>query len=477
MNSKKIGMGTLIMLIFAPTFEFYNITNNAVTLGPASIPSWLVVSVLFFLPLSGIIAELASANSEKEGGIYAWIESGLGSKWSYIGTWSYFIANLFYLQLLFSRIPVLASWAVFGANIFNDSTTYLISYFSIALVVLLTFISTKGVQKFSKLCEFGGKFTIVATVLFIAFAIIGYFKGTPSASHFNVVTVIPQINSSYLSTFSWLLFAVTGAEAAGTYIDKVDNPNKVFPRSVIIATALIAFSYIVGSIAVCLVSSQGVLAKAGIKDANYVVYKILAEDWGLNGKIVVQIYAAIVTITTIAATVVWVESPVRAMFSDVPKGTFPDFLVKKDRKGNLANALWVQCLIVCVLIAVPALGLNSLNSFFELVTNMSSLSLMIPYIFLAASFLIFRLKGEDAPFKMFKSKALAVCIALLVLILCIAGFFGAGLDSIVSAKTVHEAIKSVIMNYGGPIILVLAGYIISLIPKTKIQLDIKKEID
>lgn len=378
MNTKKLSLWTLVMLIFVPTFGFGNITTNAVALGPVAIPSWLAVSLLFFLPLSGIIAELASANNGKEAGIYAWIDCGLGANWAYIGTWSYFIANLFYLQMVFSKIPVMVSWALFGENKFNDSNAYLLSYIALILAVALTWVATKGIKKFSKLSNFGGKFTLAATIAFILFAFIGYFMGTPSATKFTASTVLPQLNASYFSTFAWLLFAVAGAEVAGTYIGDVDNPNKNFPKGVIIATVLVALSYIIGSIAVCLVASPDVLTKAGLKDANYVVYKLLAQNFGISGKLIVQIYAGILTITSIAAYILWMESPIRAMFSEVPEGTFPKFLIKKEEDGTLKNALWTQCGVVLVLIIVPLVGLNSIDSFFTLLTNLSSLSLIIP---------------------------------------------------------------------------------------------------
>ena len=81
-DTKKLGLWTLVMLIFVPTFGFGNIASNAVTLGPAAIPSWLIVALLFFLPLSIMIAELASANKDKEGGLYTWIECSIGPKWA-----------------------------------------------------------------------------------------------------------------------------------------------------------------------------------------------------------------------------------------------------------------------------------------------------------------------------------------------------------------------------------------------------------
>jgi amino acid transporter len=367
--------------------------------------------------------------------------------------------------MIFARIPVMVSWAIFGENKFNDTNTHMLVYTGIVLAIFLTFIATKGIKRFSKISDFGGKFTIGATVIFILFAIIGYFTGTPSATTFNASTVIPELNTSYFATFSWLLFAVAGAEVAGTYISDVENPKKNFPKGVILATALVAIAYIVGSVAVSLIASPDLLQNAGLKDAGYVVYKTLAENWGLNGKIVVQFYAVILTITSVAAYVLWMESPIRAMFSEVPDGTFPKFLTKKEQDGTLKNALWTQCVIVIVLILVPLSGLTKLDAFFKLLTDMSALSLILPYIILAVAYLVFRLKGTKAPFTMFKSNTVAVIISILVLTLSIAGFFGAGLDYIVGSETTADAIKSITMTYGGPIALIILGYLLTLVTK------------
>lgn len=464
-NTKKLGLWTLVMLIFVPTFGFGNITTNAVALGPAAIPSWLIVSLLFFLPLSGIIAELASANNGKEGGIYTWIESCIGPNWAYIGTWSYFIANLFYLQMIFSRIPVMVSWAIFGENRFTDSNAYILPYIAIAIALILTWIAAKGVKTFSKLSDFGGKFTLAVTIIFIVFAILGVIVGKPSATQFTTSTVVPKFDIDYFSTFSWLLFAVAGAEVAGTYIKDVDNPKKTFPKAVIIATVFVALSYIIGSLAVCFVASPDAIQKAGLKDASYVVYKLLAQQWGLNGKIMIQIYALILTLTSIAAYVVWMESPIRAMFSEVPAGTFPKVLTKKSEDGTLKNALWIQFVIVFILIIVPAVGLKSVEKLFETMNNLSSLSLMVPYIILAAAYFVYRLRGNKAPYTMFKSNGLALFVAAVVFILGVAGFIGAGISDVVSAESVSAAMMSVGKLYGGPVALIILGYVLTLLTK------------
>jgi len=185
---------------------------------------------------------------------------------------------------------------------------------------------------------------------------------------------------------------------------------------------------------------------------------ILAENWGLNGRIVVRFYSAVLLIASIAAYVVWLESPIRAMFAAVPEGTFPEFLTRTDKQGNFLNALWTQAGIVVVLIAIPLIGLDSIDSFFRLLTDLSSLSLVIPYIVLAAGYFVFRLKKISAPFTMLRSGYLAATVALITVLVGMAGFFGAGIEYYIDAETRTEAIKAILMVYGGPFILIGVGF-------------------
>ena len=460
MENKKIKLWALVMLIFVPTFAFANIASNAVYLGPAAIPSWIIVSVLYFLPLCGVIAEMAAINKDKEGGIYSWINIAIGEKWAFIGTWTYFIGILFYLQMAFSKIPVAASWALLGRNVFNDSNAYLLPILSIIICIVLTYIATVGVKKFSWLSDFGGKFTLAVTVIFILMAFVYVIMGKPSATEFTYESVMPTFNLKYFSTFSWLLFAVSGAEVAGTYIKDTDNPNKTFPKAMIIATVCIALSYILGSVAVQIVASPEVLENAGLKDSAYVVYYILARNFGINGKVVVQIYAFINLITSIAAYIIWMESPIRAMFSEVPEGTFPKFLLKKREDGTLVNALWTQCVILVALMAIPLLGIGSVDDLFKLLTDMSSLAVVIPYVILLYAYIKFRKSNSSSlEFKFFKSNIIAYSFAGIALILSCMGFFGAGLDTIVGT-TGSKAALSILKTYGGPVILSLLGLVI-----------------
>jgi amino acid transporter len=272
---------------------------------------------------------------------------------------------------------------------------------------------------------------------------------------------MPDFDITYFATFAWLLLAVAGAEVAGTYITDVDKPQRNFPRGVIIATVLVAAAYIIGSLAVSLVASPEALEEAGLANAEYVVYQILAESLGLDGAITVRLVAFVTFVASVGAFVVWMESPIRAMFADVPKGTFPRFLTKKNEAGTLKNALWTQCLVLIVLIAVPLFGLSGVESFFVLVTNMTALSLVIPYFLLVVAYVVFRYKKMGAPFTMLKADAGAYTAAGVALALSLAAYLGAGLDYVMGSESTGEAIGLVLQTYAGPILLIAVGYAFS----------------
>ena len=459
-KTKKLSMWTVVLLTVVPTFGFGNITNNVVALGPASVPSWLIVALLFFLPLSLFIAELASVKDAGSAGIYTWIKMGLGEKWAFIGTWSYFVSTLFYLQMVFAKVPVMISWTIlFGENRFTDDSAHLLPYMSVFLAVFLTYVATKGVKKFSKISDLGGKLTLAITVIFIVFAFVGLATGKPSQTQFTAESLMPTFDTSTLLPSHGCYWQLQ-AEVGGTYVKNMDNPKKNFPKAVFIATFLIGFAYVIGSVAVLVVSSPETIANAGVKDAAYVVYETLATNFGLNGKIIIRIYALILTITSVAAYIVWMESPLRALFSEVPEGAFPKVLTKQEEDGTLKNALWIQCAVVVVLIVVPLFGMGGLDAFFNTLTDLSALSSVPAYAMLAIAFFAFRLKNKKSEFTAFKSKAFALVVAGLAILLAVLGYIGAGLDYVVWAESAKEATILTIKTYGGPILLIAVGYLL-----------------
>jgi len=453
----KMSVTTVSLLIVVTTFGLANVIDNLVELGLAAIPSWVLVGFLYFLPLALILAEFAS-DTEEAGGIYSYMERGIGPTWAFVGTWSYFVANLVYLQSAFSKLPIRASLAVHGEDVF-ESATVLLPLIAVAVCLAATFLSTRGVRVFSHLSNWVGKGTLVLVGALILLPIGAWAFGLlESRTVYSAAALRPSFDLQYFSTFSWLLFAVAGAEVAAPYVRQTRDPQRGFPRAILFSTLLIGALYMLATVGVTLILPLEELTKAtGLYD----IWVPLAELIGLPPELFARACMTFLVAGSIAAYVIWMESPIRAMFAEVPRDSFPESLTRRDGQGTHHAALWVQAMVVCVLILVPLIsiltGTQGSESFIALLNDLSSLSLVVPYVFVALAYIQARRKGMDAPFKMVRSTPVAIGIGVLVLAVSALGYLGAGLYALMD-ETVDWIYVGVV--YGGPILLIFLGLLL-----------------
>lgn len=445
------------MIILIATFGLTRVFDNLSQIGLATIPSWLAVSVLYFVPLALILAEFSSDDGEARGGIYSYMKRGLGPTWAFIATWSYFVANLVALQSVFSMLPIRISLALTGRDVF-ETRTWMLPLLGGAICLVLTWLATRGVRRFSIVADWLGKAYLLLVAALILVPLGLWLLGGTSATHLTAGRMVPHLDLDYFSTFSWLLLAVTGAEVAAPYVHDTDNPQRTFPRAILVTTLIIAVAYTLSSLAVVILMPVETVTKA---TGMYDVWLPWAHRVGLPGLLVARTTIIVFTLTMLTAFVIWMESPIRVMFADVPEGTFPERLTRADDKGTLHFALWAQAGVIVVLVLVPLLsvlaGLHGSEAFIRLLNDLTALAVIVPYIFLAIAYARARRKGMDAPFKMARSLPMALTIAGLVLVVSCAGYFGAGLHALRADPIDWLYVATV---YGGPLLLIGLGLVL-----------------
>ena len=328
---------------------------------------------------------------------------------------------------------------------------------AVLICVGLTWVATRGLQVFSVLADWLAKAMLLFIAALVAVPFLLLLFAGESATTFTAAALTPQLNLDYFSTFAWLLFAVAGAEVAAPYVKDTENPQRNFPRAILLTTVLIGAAYMLSTIAVALLIPVGELTKA---TGMYDVWLPWAESLGLPGPMMGRLGMVVITLAFVAAYIIWIESPIRAMFADVPRGTFPPWLTRSDECGTLHNALWTQATVTIVLILIPLLsmlaGLAGSEAFLSLLNDLASLSLVVPYIFVTLAYIRARINGMNAPFKMVQSTPLAVAIGMLVLIVSSAGYLGAGLYAL---QAVPVDWLYVAIVYGGPVLLIGLGVV------------------
>jgi amino acid transporter len=449
---------TIALVVLVAVFGIENVTDNLAEIGLAAIPSWIAVGLLYFLPLSLILAEFASALPERRGGIYGYMELGLGPTWAFVGTWSYFVGNLVYLQMVCSRLPIRLSVASTGRDVFEGATAVL-PLLGVVICVLLTLLAARGVRVFARVAAWAGRVTLLAIGLLIVLPIAAVVLGLHQpATTYSLDALTPTLDLRYFSTFAWLLFAVAGAEVAAPYVAETENPQRNFPRAILLAALMVGGLYVLGSVTVSFLLPVGSLAKAtAMNDA----WSALALLLGLPPWLVARSLLTIAVFVSVTGYVIWMESPVRVMFADVPPGTFPRALTRSDRQGTHHKALWAQAAVVCTLTLVPLLsivaGLSGSERFISILNDLTSLATVVPYLFISLAYALARHKGMNAPFKAVRSTPIAIGIGIGTFAISIVGYVGAGLYALQTEPVDWIYVATV---YLGPALLIVLGLLL-----------------
>ncbi|WP_426711420.1 amino acid permease [Cetobacterium sp. SF1] len=460
MEKKFLSVSSLVMIIFIGVFGFGNVANNFKEVGLSSTTMILIGSLLYFLPLCLIMAEFGSYAKDRTGGIYSWIEIGLGKNMAYFAIWSYFIANIFYLPTLATRVPTYLSFAIYGdANISNTQTALLAA---VALIFSLI-VGVKFEKKLNSLSSPIGFLSIFTVIIFLLAGVYLYLTGNSSSEitlkSFNIDFSTTSALSNAIGKFSWILFAFGGAEIVGPYVNKVENPEKNFLKGLLFSSGLIALLYILSIISIATFGTQEEFSKISLVNAVIVGYKFMGYKLGIGLWFVKFIGLAYSLITLIALTL-WSASLAAVVFSEAPEGTFPTWMTKKDKNGILKNALIFQTVLSFLFIMLTTYGGSKAGELYYKIYDMSTMAFLVPYFCLGASYISFRLKNIKSPFQISKNKYIASLAGILVTIMTLFAFIFAGYNFTIPLNQQFDTLQ---LYYGGLGCFLFLGFIIKII--------------
>ena len=420
--------------------------------GASSILLWILAVLLFFVPVSLIACELATAWPD-QGGMYVWIKEAYGEKAGFLTTWFYYTNNFFYYPSLLTFIAVVMSF-MFNPNLANNKL-YVI------LVILITFwgvtlYNLKGTKTAKGLTNLAGSIGtvfpgIIIIVLGIASALI--WK-RPIPTNYSAANWIPNlVNKSNLAFLSTLMFAMAGVELAPTLAGETENPQKTFPRAILISAFFIAGIYIIGTVAVTfIISPDKIGAASGIMDA----VKLLGDQLHIGW--LVFLVAFTLTIGNFGGISVWAIAPLKMLFESTKEGIFPEYLTKLNKNDMPQNAMIMQAVIVTIIVLLTSF-LPSVNAFYGALVIMTTVNYFLPYLMLFPAYL--KLKklypDKNRPFNV-KGKFLPVLISILGFLSVVVAIAFALIPSS-DLKTASDIAISEIRIIGGPLVFFLIGWL------------------
>ncbi|WP_433746918.1 APC family permease [Falsibacillus pallidus] len=443
-STKKLGVLGLSIISVNTILGLKNIPYAA-TVGPSAILFWVIAALLYFIPLSLIIAELATSYPE-QGGVSAWVNRAFGQRASFLSSWFYWVANFTYYPSLLLGITVNISYAINQPAIIDN--TWLRTIIALTIFWVVTLLTLRGTKMSEKLAAIGTPIGLVVPVILIfGFGAYSIFSGNPSATEFTAKTITP--NSLSLDTImflSTLMFAFAGMEMLGTIAGDVKNPQKTFPKAIGITSAIIAVVYILGTIAFQFVVN---IKPDQTATALYLFADKATAEFHLPFQLS-QVLGICFVISIIGALSFLILNP-SVMFYESGKNVLPKILTKTNKANMPSNLILWQSAGVSVILLFSGF-IPTISSALNMLTFMATLAFFIPYVYLILAYIKLRRNDKTTvrPFKI-KSTFMAYVVA------------GAALFSVIGtiALTLIPAPHTTISEYAplvvGPILFAGLG--------------------
>ena len=173
----KLTLVALILMIFTSVFGFNNIPRAFYLMGYSAILWYLFGAIAFFIPYAFMMAEYGAAFKEEKG-IYAWMERAVGAKFAFVGTFMWFASYIVWMVSVSSSIWVPLSNLIFGSDVtstwslFGLNAPKTLAILGVVLIVVITYLSTKGLKSISKIASVGGFFVTSANIVLLVGALI-----------------------------------------------------------------------------------------------------------------------------------------------------------------------------------------------------------------------------------------------------------------------------------------------------------------
>ncbi|SFG57937.1 Amino acid transporter [Lachnospiraceae bacterium C7] len=438
MKEKKLGLMSLVLMIFTSVYGFNNIPRSFYLMGYAAIPWFVIAGILFFIPFAFMVAEFGSAFRKETGGMYSWMCNSVGPKYAFIGTFMWYTSYVLWMVNVSSGIWVPVSnvifgedntenWSIFGIHLLSG--TRLLGIMAVIFFIIITYFDTKGIDKISKVTSIGGTAVLTINILVVVGSIIMIFArhGQLEQPFVGVESLQNSLNVDYqgntikiLSFIVYALFAYGGIEAVGGLVDKTENPKKNFPKGIISAALVIVVGYALLIMLVGSFTNYNEILGSGktitLGNVSYIIMANFAAEIGkafgashatqvLFSHVFARIFAFAMLLTLMGAMFTLVYSTIKQIIDGTPKKLWPGNMGEVDEDGVPTNAMWIQCAIVCVLILLVSFGGDSMQKFFVILTAMVNVGMTVPYMFISFAFPKFKkLKNVDRSFVVYKTQ-------------------------------------------------------------------------
>ncbi len=380
-ENKKIGLWTGTSLVVG------NMVASGIFMLPATLAAYGTLSLIGWL-LSGIGAIclalvyswLSRIMPSAQGGPYAYTRAGMGEFAGFWVAWSYWISvwctnaalAIACVSYLTTFIPILGTHVVFAVAT------------GLGLIWFLTWLNTTGIRN-------AGSMQLITTIAklvplsMIAIGGLFYIQG----SNFDVFNRTDGSSlAAIIKATTLTFFAFLGLECATVPSNNMEDPEKNIPKATMMGTMISTIIYILSTVAVMGILSPATLiaSKAPLADAAGFI-------WGNWAKYLIGVGAVI---STFGALNGWILMQGQVPAAAAMDKMLPAIFAKENKNKTPVFSLIMSSVFVS---ALMIMNYNkSLASAYEFAILLSTLAVLMPYLFSIIAYVILAYKEKAHTF-------------------------------------------------------------------------------
>jgi len=409
-TKKQLGLWTSTSLVVG------NMIGAGVFMMPAalakfggiSLLGWVCSAIGAFL-IAKVFAHLSKLLPAADGGPYAYSQKGLGDFAGFLVAWGYLVSvwctnaaiTVSFISALSTFIPALAT------------NPYLAIGTGLATIWFLSWINSLGILT-------SGILQLITTILkIVPIVLIGlvglFYIQLNNFLPFNAsgTSTIAAITATTTFTF----FAFLGIECATIPSGSVANSATTVAKATTLGTLIATLVYILGTVSV-----MGMIPAAALKNSVTPFADAAVIIWGQGAKYWVS---AGVAISAFGALNGYILIQGQLPYAVAKDQLFPQIFMRKNDKGVPVYGTVISSIFVSVFMAMNYT--KGLAEQFQFLILLTTSTILIPYIFCTASYLLMRLRVVGITKNIFTG---AIVLAALTFLFCIWIMLGLGYETV-----------------------------------------------
>lgn len=468
LDTKKryISWPVLALMDFVTVVGFDDLTYNFQNQGMGVITSWIIMILMYVIPYSLMVGQLGSTFDDDGGGLTSWVRETSGEFLGYFAAWTYWAASIPYVVDTANTIAVALGWVVNGnANLQTQMSNSSFALFTLLIFVFFIIIQSRFEHSLEVLSTIGGIAMFGMTVLFVIMTVTALGMGGHIATKpLTVHTIVPTFNLHYLTTLGFLIFAINGAERIAPFVTKMRNPNRDFPKAMIMLSIMTGFLTIFGSFSLGVFFNAYHLPDDLKINGSYYAFQALGQRFHM-GNTLMYVFAFTEIFYLAALLAVLLNAMTRMLISDTGNRYMPKFLRKTNSAGLPING-YILTVGLSAFIMFLGILLPNMKDIFNWLLNLNGIISPGVTCWIFWSFIKIRMNDDKykSGYVYIKNKKLSLAVGWWCLILTgVATVAAVGPQDVPFGSTMWW--YELVINFVAIIVLIGLGFVLPYITK------------